>query len=234
VTEKKIVFRGGGGPKAETEPGGGELFTGRRSGGRIFILSPANAAGARAQRLLSEECQTELAVRLRAEGVRLGELFSFMSALYFRGKLAYAERFAAPPANCPGVLVITPSRGLRQPSEVVTVRDLEEMAVGRVDLEDERYRGPLRRDARGVAEKLGSATEVVLLGSIATPKYVEPLAEVFKERLVFPAEFVGRGDMSRGGMLLKCVRDAVELEYVAVTESSRRRGALSTLKGGTG
>jgi len=174
-----------------------------------------------------------MAVRLRAEGVRLGELFSFMSALYFRGKLAYAERFAEPPENCPGVLVITPSRGLRQPSEVVTVKDLVEMAGGRVDLEDQQYRGPLRRDARSVAEKLTRNTQVVLLGSIATPKYVEPLAEVFVERLVFPAAFVGRGDMSRGGMLLKCVRDAVELEYVAVTESGTRRAPFSTLKGRT-
>src|SRR5215467_1532694 len=49
---------------------------------RIFLLSPANASGARARLLLNATCATELGLRLRGEGVRLGELFSFMSSLY--------------------------------------------------------------------------------------------------------------------------------------------------------
>ena len=217
MANKRIVFHGAGAGLSALDPCENDLFKARNvRGERIFLLSPANAGGARAQRLLSADCRTELALRLRAEGIRLGELFSFMSALYFRGKLAYAERFAAPPQNCAGVMVITPSRGLRPPSEMITVRDLEEMAAGRVDVEDERYLGPLRRDAERIRDSLGKETQVVLLGSIATPKYMEPLAEVFGERLVYPAEFLGRGDMSRGGLLLKCVREAKELEYAAV------------------
>src|SRR6266853_118967 len=43
---------------------------------------------------------------------------------------------------------------------------------------------------------------IVLLGSIASAKYVEPLLAVLGERLLFPPSFVGRGDMSRGGLLL--------------------------------
>ena len=220
MPNKKIVFQGAG----------AGLSGLKAPGERIFLLSPANAGGERAQRLLSADCRTELALRLRAEGIRLGELFSFMSALYFRGKLAYAERFAAPAQNCAGVLVITPSRGLRLPSEIITVRDLEEMAAGRVDVEDERYLGPLKRDAERIRASLGKETQVVLLGSIATPKYVEPLAEVFGERLVFPAEFVGRGDMSRGGLLLKCTREAVELEYVRI--AAAQSGAKKSAGGG--
>src|SRR5438477_13153763 len=63
--------------------------------------------------------------------------------------------------------------------------------------------------------------EIVLLGSIATPKYVEPLLGIFGERLLFPSEFVGRGDMSRGGLLLRCLREQVELKYVPVNGTVR-------------
>jgi hypothetical protein len=62
----------------------------------------------------------------------------------------------------------------------------------------------------------------VLLGSIATGKYYEVLAECFGDRLLFPAEFVGRGDMSRGGLLLRCVTARRELCYVTFSESQRR------------
>lgn len=168
-------------------------------------------------------------MRLRNGSVRLGELFSFMSALYFRGKLTYAQRFAAPPGDLPGVLVITPSRGLLPPEQVVTLADLEEMTRGQVDLAEMRYREPLERDARkllaGMEAAAGGATEVVLLGSVATPKYVEPLGAIFGARLVFPAEFLGLGDMSRGGLLLKCTREAEELKYVAVV--APRKGAAA-------
>jgi hypothetical protein len=203
---------------------------------RVFLLSPANAAGTRAQRLLSAECETELVLRLRGGGVGLGELFSFMSSLYFRGKLTYAQRFAAPPESLPGVLVITPSRGLLPPEQIIVLDDLRQMALGRVDVGDARYREPLRRDARRLLEGLGPEAEVVLLGSVATSKYIEPLLEVFGERLVFPAEFLGRGDMGRGGLLLKCTREAVELEYVPIARAQNGRkkkaGGTKARKGG--
>ena len=61
----------------------------------------------------------------------------------------------------------------------------------------------------------------MLLGSIATPKYVEPLLGVFGERLLFPSEFAGRGDMSRGGLMLRCARENVPLTYVPVATAER-------------
>ena len=61
----------------------------------------------------------------------------------------------------------------------------------------------------------------MLLGSVATSKYVEPLLGIFGERLMFPAEFVGRGDMSRGGLLLRSARDQVQLKYVPVAGAAR-------------
>jgi len=60
----------------------------------------------------------------------------------------------------------------------------------------------------------------VLLGSVASEKYTGPLLEVFGERLLFPTDFVGRGDMSRGGLMLRCARSGIELPYIPV------RGAL--------
>ena len=80
---------------------------------RIFLLSPAHCGGKRAAILLNERAEFPLAQRLRsAPGVTLGEAFSFLSGLYFRGKLAYAHRFAHAPAGEPGVQVITTDRGL--------------------------------------------------------------------------------------------------------------------------
>ena len=80
---------------------------------RIFLLSPAHCGGKRAQILLNERATFPLAERLRSPpGVTLGEAFSFLSGLYFRGKLAYAERFARPPAGERGVQIITTDRGL--------------------------------------------------------------------------------------------------------------------------
>ncbi len=62
---------------------------------------------------------------------------------------------------------------------------------------------------------------MVLLGSVASGKYVDLLADVLGERLRFPAEFVGRGDMSRGGLLLRCVAAESELQYVPVAGTPR-------------
>ena len=62
---------------------------------------------------------------------------------------------------------------------------------------------------------------MVLLGSIATSKYVEPLLKTFDQRLLFPSTFVGRGDMSRGGLMLRSVREAVELAYEPVCSAIR-------------
>lgn len=187
---------------------------------QIFLLSPANLAGIRAGYVLSPKGESDLACRLRRDGVPLGELFSFISGLYFRGKLAYANAFSAPPADLPASFVITASAGLLPPETVVTLEDLRRLAGNDIDHSDPIYRAPLDRDCRSLLEKLGDSCSVVLLGSIATPKYVEPLLRIFGERLLFPAEFVGRGDMSRGGLMLRSVEAGHELTYVPLRNAT--------------
>ncbi len=152
----------------------------------------------------------------------LGELFSFVSGLYFRGKLAYATAFSAPPVNVPGAWVITANEGLLAPDTVVTLDRIRRWTINDVDAGDPRYRSPLDRDCQLLSEGLGLGCDIVLLGSIATPKYVEPLLQIFGERLLFPAEFVGRGDMSRGGLMLRSVEGSKELAYVPVVNATRR------------
>jgi hypothetical protein len=191
---------------------------------RIFLLSPANASGIRAQLILREGASFPLALRLRDGSLTLGEAFSFISGLYFRGKLAYAKAFAQAPPNTPGVLVITACGGLLSPEMPITRDALRAISSAPVSLSEERYRIPLERDARLIAAQVGSRCEVVLLGSIATPKYVEPLQKIFGERLLFPAEFAGRGDMSRGGLMLRCARSGQQLTYVPVA-TAKRHGA---------
>jgi len=193
-----------------------------RQASRIFLLSPANVAGIRAGLVMDEKGDSEMARRVRQDGVPLGQLFSFMSGLYFRGKLAYARAFAAAPPDVAGAFVITASGGLVPADTLVTLDRLREISVGSIDPSDERYRTPLDRDAQVLSEAAGTNCEIVLLGSIATPKYVDPLLSVFGGRLVFPAEFVGRGDMSRGGLMLRCVESGEQLTYIPVLEATRR------------
>ncbi|PYN02200.1 MAG: hypothetical protein DME08_00250 [Candidatus Rokuibacteriota bacterium] len=131
--------------------------------------------------ILRPSAASLLARRLREPlGAPLGEVYTFLSGLYFRGKLAYARAFA------------------------------------------DRFRRPLLADARTLAAGLGADDEVILLGSIASPKYVDVLSGVFGPRLKFPAAFVGRGDMSRGGLLLRCVTARTALDYVPVAGATRR------------
>jgi hypothetical protein len=188
---------------------------------KIFLLSPANVGGIRAGLVMNENRNSGMARHLRRDGVPLGELFSFMSGLYFRGKLAYARAFALAPTGLSGAFVITASGGLISPDVRVTLDKLREISAANLDPRDPGYRMPLDRDARTLSERVGLHYEVVLLGSVATSKYVDPLLEVFGGRLLFPAEFVGRGDMSRGGLMLRCVQTGVELTYVPVLNAKR-------------
>jgi hypothetical protein len=177
----------------------------------------------RGRLILGNSAQSPLAQQLRREGAPLGEVFSFISGLYFRGKLAYARAYADPPAGVPGILVITAARGLVSPDKVVTIEELCEISSVPVAATESRYRIPLERDARALSAAIGEDCEAVLLGSIATPKYVEPLSGLFGARLMFPSEFVGRGDMSRGGLLLRCVREGSQLQYSRVEEGHGQR-----------
>jgi hypothetical protein len=181
---------------------------------RIFLLSPANCNGLRARWVLNKAGRTELSCRLHRDGAPLGEIFSFLSALYFRGKLAYARAFALPPANCPGVWIITPTAGLIPEETVIRPSRLRGFSRGRVNLKNGVYRSSLRRSANQLARLVGAHCEVVLLGSLSTRKYLEILTPAFGSRLVVPEEFIGLGDMSRGGLLLRCVRNNQQLRYI--------------------
>jgi hypothetical protein len=190
---------------------------------RVFLLSPAHCGGKRAALLFNDAARFDLALRIRQPGgVALGEVFSFVSGLYFRGKRAYASAFGRAPDGVSASLVITTNRGLVPADTSVALDDLRDMGCVDIAEDERRYRRPLARDARALAELPGEP-QFVLLGSVATGKYVDVLLEALGERLLFPAEFVGRGDMSRGGLMLRCVDERRELTYVPV-EGAVRHG----------
>jgi hypothetical protein len=172
--------------------------------------------------LLNPAAPFALARKFHREGLSLGEIFTFASGLYFRGKISYAQHFA-PSTSGDLVRVITSNRGLLDPTQIFTAAELR--AFGSVDIDgtDPRYLEPIRRDACALVRKLHRDGHVILLGSIATAKYRDVLLECFGDRLMFPEDFVGRGDMSRGGLLLRATREGRELSYITV------RGAV--LKG---
>jgi hypothetical protein len=182
---------------------------------RVFLLSPANCRGRRAQQLLSPKTTFSVAAQLRNEGVPIGDLFAHMSGLYFRGKITYARRFGR-------AFVITPDEGLVPAQQPVTAAVLVRFADAEISLENPGYRLPLEHSARALADVAPSDAEFVLLGSVASEKYVQVLSAIFGSRLVFPSAFVGRGDMSRGGLLLRAAASGEELDYVPVLGAVRR------------
>jgi hypothetical protein len=201
---------------------------------RIFLISPARCDGKRAQLLLRDQAPFDLAKRLRGpEGATIGEVFSFLSGLYFRGKLAYATTFATPATaqDAPGAdesagagagaYVITTNRGLLPAHQRLTLNDLRQLSRNSIHVNERRYRQPLERSAAQLKALHGDDCDWVLLGSVASGKYVDILTRIFADRLRFPADFVGRGDMSRGGLMLRCVQDRRELAYIPVSGAVR-------------
>ncbi len=185
----------------------------------VFLLSPARCGGERAAQL-ARSTRSALGRTLHAGGASIGDVFTWLSALYFRGKLTYARRFAAPPPTRPGVLIMAAGLGLRSPDAPLSAALLH--AMGQVDIESPTFVAPLRRDAALLDHLCGPNTRVVLLGSIATGKYLDTLLAIFGPRLLFPADFVGRGDMSRGGLLLRAAASGDELAYRPVLGATRR------------
>ncbi len=164
--------------------------------------------------LLDGRSGTPVAARLRDGGAPLGEVFAHVSTLYFRGKLAYARRFAAPPADAAGVLVITPGVGLASADTAVTLGDLAAIAEVPVDARDARFRTPLERDATALGRSMGARDAIVLLGSLAPRRYLDVLLPVLADRLLVPEAFVGLGEMQRGSLLLRRVAAGRRLAYV--------------------
>lgn len=183
---------------------------------RIFLLSPAKAGGPRYSMLLRERADFDLARKLQGGLATIGEVYSFISGLYFRGKMTYVDAFSAAPQGLPPSLVMAPGLGLIPPETVVSIDQLRAIADVSVADNNPDFRRPLRAAAKSLDERAGKDCSYVLLGSVASAKYTTPLLEVFAERLLFPADFVGRGDMSRGGLMLRHARSRVELPYIPV------------------
>ena len=192
--------------------------------GKVFLLSPASTSGLRAKQLMSPRAQFPTALRFQAGEVMIAEAFAFMSALYFRGKIAYALHFG----GAENSYVIAPGFGLVPPTWTLDEQRMRKMARTDVDIKDRTYVKTLRDSATKLAKSIDDDAEVVLLGSVASGKYVDVLLPIFGERLRFPHAFAGLGDMSRGGLMLRAVRANRELEYVRL-DAPRHRAA-----GGTG
>jgi hypothetical protein len=188
---------------------------------RVFLLSPAHAGGLRAKMLLRPGASFELARQVQIGDARLGDVFAFCSGLYFRGKLAYSRHFASPPPRLIGAQIITPTRGLVPWNLPVSSADLEEFATVPIDCSESRYTNPLSEAASRLVKQ--ADCEFVLLGSVATGKYVDCLLPILGSRLLFPDDFIGRGDMSRGALLLRQAKENRELTYSPV-EGAIRRG----------
>lgn len=193
----------------------------------LFLLSPAIVTGLRAKQLMSTRAKFELARRYRtADGVEIAEAFAFMSALYFRGKIAYARRFAVPsPAiGGDGIFVITPGYGLVAPDWRITEERMKRMRKIDIDVATRNYVKPLKDHAQLIARALESEpdAQIVLLGSIATGKYVDVLRPIVGEKLRFPSAFAGLGDMARGGLMLRAARAGNELDYVTLDANRKR------------
>ena len=182
---------------------------------RILLLSPARLDGVRGRWLRSTRARGATARRLREEGLEIGEAFAFVSGLYFRGKLAYARRFAVAPGEA---LVIAPGYGLVALDWRLDPTRLSRMHRVGVDLRRRSYREPLAAGAAAL-----DAERVVLLGSLATGKYLDVLSPILGDRLSFPRSFVGTGDMRRGSMLLRAAASGEELDYAGLAELPRPR-----------
>ena len=170
---------------------------------------------------MSVRAKFAAAMQYRTEaGVEIADAFAFMSALYFRGKIAYALHFAP----LEDVFVIAPGFGLVSPAWRITHERMKVLQKTEVDVRVKKYRTALARDAKALAKTLDDDAQVVLLGSVASGKYVDILWPVFGERLVFPGMFAGLGDMSRGGLLLRAARADRELEYTSLSAPRHKLG----------
>jgi hypothetical protein len=200
----------------------------------IFLLSPATLGGQRGRMLMNPVAAFPLARQLRqAEGATLADAFSFVSGLYFRGKVTYARRFGRAPDGRPAALVMTAGGGLCPLDERITLERLRRWATVSIHDANPHFTAPMIRHACELLESHDERARFVLLGSVATRKYVAPLLDVFGDRLLFPGDFAGRGDMSRGALLLRAVREDRELAYVevegAVEAGAPSRGRLARL-----
>lgn len=190
----------------------------------VFLLSPANLSGTRARQMISPRAMSAAGIAYRSQdGVRIADAFTFMSALYFRGKHAYVRAFAAPhPRIGETAYVIAPGYGLVTLDWRLDQEKMKKLARTKIDVRSRAYTAPLRRACRELESKLEPEDIVVLLGSVASGKYVDVLEPIFGARLRFPRIFAGMGDMQRGSVMLKAAAAKRELEYVDLTHARHR------------
>jgi hypothetical protein len=187
---------------------------------KVFLISPATAHGPRALSLRRPGSGSALARRLREDGVPLGEVFSFLSGLYFRGKLEYARAFAHVPREATGdVYIITMTDGLVSPDMRISSQDLERYAL--CSEGTAAAIATLTRTAHTLSQRIGGDADVVLLGSVSTGKYTDLLAPIFGDRLLFPRDVLHIGQLARGALFLRRARERHELEYMPVAEIVR-------------
>ena len=149
---------------------------------RVFVLSPARSSGRRAQLLIRPEASFELARQVRIGDAKLGDVFAFCSGLYFRGKLVYGQRFAPHQMKSQGSSYHTHPR-IASAGNASRIGGLREFVSVAVAADERRFTRPLQRSAEMLA---AASCEVILLGSIATGKYVDCLLPIFAQRLLFP------------------------------------------------
>lgn len=176
--------------------------------------------------LRRDDATSVLALRLRAGGASLGEVFSFLSGLYFRGKLEYARAFARPAGgDTREVHIITMTDGLVSPDALISAADLERYAD---------YQGgapaptsPLEATARALRDRVGDDADVVLLGSVGSGKYTDVLTPIFGRQLLFPRDVLHAGQLARGAIFLQRAKERQELDYVPVADIVRTGGRAS-------
>jgi hypothetical protein len=100
----------------------------------VFLLSPAYCGGSE-PRCFCQVAGNSISPSDAGRRATIGEVFSFLSGLYFRGKLAYGTKFGRS-------LVITPGRGLLSPDTVVSMEELRAIAEIGVTVDEPRYRRP--------------------------------------------------------------------------------------------
>lgn len=192
----------------------------------IFLLSPANVNGRRAEHFTRKGASGALALGYQAGELAIDEAFAYISALYFRGKVAYAREFGSGRGEVSGAQIIVPGFGLVPFGWVLDAERMKKLRRTSVDAATPAYRKPLERSVRALASELRGDDRVVLLGSLATGKYLDVLVPLLGERLMYPALFAGTGDMRRGALMLRAAAARAELAYepvVAAPSSERIR-----------
>src|SRR5215510_9760378 len=118
--------------------------------------------------LLRDSASFDLALKFRQGLATIGEIYTFTSGLYFRGKMAYSEAFAAAPEGVPHAVIIVPGAGLVPPDTRINADQLRVIASVPVDEDNDAYSEPLLRDAHLLNAHAGTECRYVLLGSVAT------------------------------------------------------------------